>query len=80
MTCLITEKENDMKIQEIRTIAKDCGIKTAKLSKLKLIHEIQRTEGNFDCFATPVTAECDQTTCVWRDDCLVLSKKQKAVA
>ena len=70
------EKENDMKMQEIRIIAKDHGIKIAKLSKLKLIHEIQRAEGNFDCFATPVAGNCDQISCVWRDDCLALCKKQ----
>jgi len=63
-------------MQEIRSIAKNHGIKISKMSKAKLIHEIQRTEGNFDCFATPVTGECDQTTCVWRDDCLTLCKKQ----
>jgi len=68
-----------MKMQEIRIIAKEHGIKTAKLTKLKLIHEIQRTEGNFACFATPVAGDCDQAACSWRDDCLALCKK-KAVA
>lgn len=65
-----------MKMQEIKDIAKTRGIKTSKMTKLKLIKEIQSSEGNFDCFATPVSGECDQTSCLWRDDCLTLSKKQ----
>ena len=65
-----------MNMQEIRDIAKNHGIKTSRMTKLKLIREIQSTEGNFDCFATPLMGECDQAGCIWRDDCLTQSKKQ----
>jgi len=62
-------------MQEIREIAKDYGIKTSRISKPDLIKQIQRTEGNFDCFATAESGECDQTACRWRDDCLTLATK-----
>jgi hypothetical protein len=65
----------DMLMQEIREIAKVRGIKPAKLTKVNLIKEIQRTEGNFDCFASAEAGECDQVNCLWRDDCLTLAKK-----
>ena len=65
-----------MKMQEIRVIAKNHGIKTSRMTKLKLIREIQTSEGNFDCFATPAQGECDQGTCIWREDCFTESKKQ----
>lgn len=65
-----------MNMQEIRDIAKERGIKSSRASKLKLIREIQISEGNFDCFATASSGECDQSACMWRDDCMVLSQKQ----
>jgi len=67
-----------MKMQQIREIAKPLGIKTARMSKINLVRAIQQAEGNFPCFATAVAGECDQTECVWREDCLALSKKQVA--
>lgn len=59
-----------MKMTEIRSIAQDKGIKTGKHSKIVLIHAIQRTEGNFDCFGTAINGQCDQTGCQWHEDCL----------
>jgi hypothetical protein len=59
-----------MRIQEIREIAQTHGLKTARLSKLALVRLIQSSEGNFDCFATAVTGECDQMGCRWREDCV----------
>lgn len=41
-----------MKLQEIRAIAKQHQINSSTLSKIQLIREIQRQQGNFDCFAT----------------------------
>lgn len=63
-------------MQEIRDRAKDFGIKTGRMSKLKLIQAIQSSEGNFDCFASAIDGECDQLKCIWRDDCFSLAKKQ----
>lgn len=65
-----------MHMQEIREIAKVYGIKTAKQTKATIIKEIQRTEGNFDCFATAVNQQCDQTGCLWREDCFALAGKK----
>jgi len=64
-----------MNMQEIRKLAKDYGIKTSRVSKIKLIHAIQRTEGNFDCFASPISSECDQEKCLWREDCFPAARK-----
>lgn len=66
-----------MNMQEIRDIAKEFGIKTSRMSKVKLIHTIQLSEGNFSCFATAVSGECDQVGCLWREDCFEAAKKLK---
>ena len=66
-----------MNMQEIRVIAKDHGVKTGRLSKVKLIHSIQQLEGNFDCFATAIDGFCDQAECLWRNDCFDAAKKRQ---
>jgi hypothetical protein len=58
-----------MKMQEVRAKAKVLGINSFGKSKGDLIREIQRKEGNFDCFGTAVE-HCDQYECCFRDDCL----------
>lgn len=58
-----------MRIQDIREIAKKNGVRAGKLNKVNLIRAIQKAEGNNDCFATPYVAECNQTNCLWREDC-----------
>ncbi|MGA9665944.1 MAG: SAP domain-containing protein [Gallionella sp.] len=58
-----------MKLEEIRSIAKLHTINPGKLSKTELIRTIQSEEGNFDCFATAYSGECDQVNCIWREDC-----------
>jgi len=64
-----------MQMQEIRNIAKEIGLKTSRLSKVDLVRSIQTAEGNFSCFATAVSGDCDQTGCVWREDCFAAAKK-----
>lgn len=59
-----------MLIKEIREIAAKHGIKPGKMTKGELVRAIQRNEGNFDCFESPINGECDQMMCVWRSDCL----------
>ena len=59
-----------MQITEIKTIAKQHGVKVSKLKKAELIKNIQLAEGNFDCFATPADGYCDQAECLWRLDCM----------
>ncbi len=58
-----------MELKEIRGIAKAMGIRTKGMEKADLIRAIQRAEGNFDCFGTAVDEECDQESCLWREDC-----------
>lgn len=64
-----------MLMQDIRTIAREQGLKTARLSKVALVKLIQTSEGNFDCFATATRGVCDQFDCRWREDCLTLSRE-----
>lgn len=63
-----------MQILKIRKLAKEQGISPGKLTKVSLVREIQRKEGNFDCFATALNGECDQQDCLWREDCLSVSE------
>jgi hypothetical protein len=65
-----------MQMQEIRNIAKDIGIKTSRASKVELVRSIQVAEGNFNCFATAIDGDCDQTECIWREDCFAAARKQ----
>ncbi len=58
-----------MKMQEIREIAGKMGLVAGKMNKVELIRTIQRAEGNTDCYATRGRG-CDQTKCLWREDCI----------
>lgn len=59
-----------MKLNDIRKIAKNMGLKAGKVKKADLIKKIQESEGNFTCFQTAGDF-CDQEACCWRSDCLV---------
>jgi len=67
-----------MKMQEVRERAKKLGVSSFGKKKADLIREIQRAEGNFDCFGTAL-GFCDQQECVFRDICL-LENGTKAAA
>ncbi len=67
-----------MKMDEIRLHAENVGIKPAKLNKTQLVRTIQLQEGNFDCFASATDGNCDQWTCVWREDCFTTAMKKPA--
>lgn len=58
-----------MKLTEIKKIAVQYGLSTAKLNKSELIMAIQVAEGNTPCFDTGTAAECEQAHCLWRGDC-----------
>ena len=64
-----------MKMQQVRAIAKEQGVKVGKLKKFELIREIQGQEGNLACYATDAANNCDQAACAWRDDCATTAKK-----
>lgn len=67
-----------MKLDDIRTIARTRDIKPGKLNKTELVRNIQRQEGNYDCFATPAINSCGQTGCLWREDCVTATQKSGA--
>jgi len=59
-----------MKLLEIEKKASGIKIKDIwKYSKKELIKNIQKAEGNFDCFGT-ASGYCNQAACCWRSDCL----------
>jgi len=58
-----------MKLEEIKVIARQHGIKVGKLKKAELVRAIQLAEGNNPCFETGQDSECGQTECLWRADC-----------
>ena len=64
-----------MKLEQINAIAKSHRIPPGKHSKAELIKLIQAKEGNFACFATAYSGECDQMGCSWRADCFEASRK-----
>jgi hypothetical protein len=59
-----------MKMNEVRAKAKALRIKIRGVKKSDLIKEIQKREGNFDCFGT-AKDYCDQWNCCFRQDCLL---------
>ena len=65
------QQELGMLSTEMRELAEKYQLDTHGHTKQELIRSIQRREGNFDCFASATAGECDQTTCLWRKDCLV---------
>lgn len=64
-----------MKIQDIRAIARQLHIKPNGQPKTDLIRTIQLREGNFDCYGSASNGECDQSGCLWRNDCMAFSGK-----
>jgi hypothetical protein len=65
-----------MRMDEIRLRAKGLGIKTKAIKKADLIRQIQKGEGNFDCFGT-AKDYCDQWNCCFREDCLPSIKSEE---
>lgn len=59
-----------MNMKTIRQKAKTLQVDTHQLSKTDLIRKIQLAEGNFACYGSASSGECDQLECAWRNDCL----------
>ena len=57
-----------MNMNEVRTLGKSLGVNSFGKSKVELIKEIQREQGNFDCFGT-AKDYCDQLECLFRASC-----------
>lgn len=58
-----------MKLDEVKKIAEQHGIKPGKLRKAELIRAIQQNEGNVACYDTGQSQSCGQLQCCWREDC-----------
>lgn len=58
-----------MKVEEIKEIARQRGVKAVKLKKGELVRAIQESEGNPTCFDTGAVNGCSQADCLWRQDC-----------
>jgi len=59
-----------MKLDEIKAIAKNHDIKTAKIKKSDLVRAMQQPEGKETCFGNGAAAQCGQNACLWREDCV----------
>jgi hypothetical protein len=56
-------------MNEIKTRARQLGVKPGKLKKAELIREIQKAEANPTCFNTNFAVDCGQENCLWLSDC-----------
>jgi hypothetical protein len=63
-------RASEVNMQDIRTKAKGLGIKANKMNKTDLIHAIQRSEENIECYATDRVEHCEEFDCLWRSDCV----------
>lgn len=59
-----------MNMQEIKSIARERGVKPGTLKKSELIRSMQKAEGNEACYGTGRAAVCGQDNCLWKDDCI----------
>jgi len=55
-----------MKLQEIRALAREKGMRSGELKKGDLIRAIQREEGNFDCYGSATTGFSNRNNCFWK--------------
>ncbi len=58
-----------MRLVDIKTIARQKGVRPGKLKKAELIRAIQNAEKNIPCFAAGILCHCERFDCLWRDDC-----------
>lgn len=58
-----------MKLDDIREIARQHGIKSGKIKKAELIRTIQNAELNEQCFEAGKAGSCGQDACLWRSLC-----------
>ena len=59
-----------MKFNEIRKMAKGMNINTYRMKKIDIIHAIQSKENNIECYGTGRIRNCNEKSCIWRDDCI----------
>ena len=62
-----------MNFNELRKMAKQMGINSHRMKKLRIIRSIQRAENNIECFGTQRVENCCEHACLWRNDCIALN-------
>ncbi len=70
MNTPILGKEKGLSLRKVKVIAKSKGIDPNEMDMSDIIRTIQRTEGNFDCYGSADSGNCDQSGCSWRRNCL----------
>jgi hypothetical protein len=68
-----------MDFNAIRKMANTMNINTYRMKKVDIIRAIQRTENSMECYGTERASNCDELTCLWRDDCLSVNHKRNSV-
>ena len=68
-----------MNFNEVRRMAKDFGVNTARRTKTDLILAIQRAENNIECYATDRVNNCYEDLCSWKSDCLSINNNEKVI-
>ena len=59
-----------MILLKVKEVADKFNIKATNMNKAQLIRAIQKAKGDIDCFGSDNAENCDQTTCLWRKDCI----------
>lgn len=65
----VASPSKKMTMPQIKEKAKGLGINPGKMKKAELIHAIQRSEGNNQCFGT-AQGWCQYTNCCFYGDCV----------
>ena len=67
-------------MQDVRALGRKNGLRFGVgMTKVEAIRAIQRSEGNFDCFARAGSGYCDQVKCLFRTACLLLSQNVRTI-
>jgi hypothetical protein len=68
-----------MNFNEVRRMAKDLSVNTARMKKTDTIRAIQRAENNIECYATDRVNNCYEDLCLWKSECLSINNNGKAI-
>ncbi len=58
-----------MTLKEIKKMAGKMSVKIKGISQDDIILAIQEAEGNIPCYKTEKKYDCQETNCLWEEDC-----------
>jgi len=58
-----------MTLKDIQTLARERGLRPARLAKTELVRSLQQQEYCTPCYQTGTAETCGQDGCMWRSDC-----------